>query len=237
MKYLGKFDNHKDYESFIEGKEYVTPNVSVCVDKNEVHYNPLELHKYVDLGLPSGTLWATENIKDDKGSDLYFAWGETSGYTVYQVGIDKDFSTEDYAFGQLDFNDRTDYGMTKYNSTDGKETLEPTDDAASVNWGNNWKIPTERLFEELLENTTTAFTQVDGINGLLCTSTANTNTLFFPAAGEIVEGNYYEGNALYWSSSLGETVYLVCILDGPMIPLPESGARHAGHTIRPVRVR
>jgi len=161
-----------------------------------------EQHEYVDLGLPSGTLWATENIKDADGNELYFAWGGTSGYTAEQVGTGEGkraFSWNDYEFGP-------ESALTKYNSTDGLTVFGPEDDAATVNWGEGWKIPTEEEFEELTTSTTTAWTQVDGVNGVLFTSTANTNTLFFPAVGYAGNGSASNvgdyGN--YWSVSLDD---------------------------------
>ena len=98
-----------------------------------------DTHEYVDLGLTSGTLWATENIKDANGNELYFAWGGTQGYTAEQVGNGEgkrafSFSWEDYEFGNP---------PSKYNDTDGKAILDTSDDAATVNWGSDWRMPTK----------------------------------------------------------------------------------------------
>ena len=212
MKYLKKFNTHSEYETFKQSAEYIEPNVSVCVNENEVHYNPIVIgsHEYVDLGLPTGTLWATENIKDANGNELYFAWGETQGYTSGQVGTEKNFSwrgaDNDYAFGPIDWNDDTNYGMTKYNKTDGKTVLDTTDDAATANWGSDWRMPTIKQFEELTKNTTMVLTQVDGVNGLLFTSTVNTNTLFFPAVGNAKDGNTecIGDEGIYWLVELSD---------------------------------
>jgi len=161
-----------------------------------------EQHEYVDLGLPSKTLWATENIKDADGNELFFAWGETQGYTAEQVGNEEGkraFSWDDYKFAH-------ESALTKYNSSDGLMVLEPGDDAATANWGEGWKMPTKADFDELTANTTTAFTEQNGVNGLLCTSTANTNTLFFPAVGGAVEGivDYVGDYGSCWSTSLND---------------------------------
>ena len=61
-EYLKKFNSHSEYETFKQSQQYIEPNVSVCVTENDIHYNPIAavVHEYVDLGLPSGTLWATE---------------------------------------------------------------------------------------------------------------------------------------------------------------------------------
>ena len=201
-------------------------------------------HEYVDLGLPSGTLWATENIKDANGNELYFAWGETQGYTSGQVGTDKYFAWDgdnaDYKYGTFNDSDEENFGMEKYNNTDGKTELESTDDAATANWGTGWRMPTKEQFDELIANTTTAWTQVDGVNGMLCTSTANGNTLFFPAVGDAENGGVNDvvdyGN--YWSVSLNDkNVFNALELD-----LDDGGCgvgndgRCFGYSVRPVRV-
>jgi len=73
----------------------------------------------------------------EKDAGLYFAWGETQGYTASQVGTDKQFSWNDYAL--TEDNGST---MTKYNATDGKTELDLEDDAVAANWGGEWHIPT-----------------------------------------------------------------------------------------------
>lgn len=192
--YIKKFENESEYAAFVNSSGFVTPNVSAWeIESGEtvVNFNGTKpdieaQHEYVDLGLPSGTLWATENIKDENGNDLYFAWGETQGYTSGQVGTNKNFSWEDYEFGTED-------NISKYNETDGKTVLEPEDDAATVNWGSGWKTPTSEQFNELIGNTTVEidFTN-DDIICLKITSNINGNTL-----------NLDRGYA--WNSSFIET--------------------------------
>ena len=191
--------------------------------------NNSDTHEYVDLGLPSGTLWATTNIQDADGNELYFAWGETQGYTLGQVGTDKNFTWEDYEFGD---------NLSKYNESDGKTELEAIDDAATANWGSDWRMPTNEQFEELIENTTTAWTQVDGVNGLLCTSTANINTLFFPAIGKAASSEISSENFSFcWSASLDEDFYDAWILFfGDGYSGQDFNLRCNGCSVRPVRV-
>ena len=202
-------------------------------------------HEYVDLGLPSGTLWATENIKDADGNELYFAWGETSGYTAEQVGTGEGkraFTWNDYEFDAVDWSDTTNYGMTKYNSVDEKIELDSEDDAATANWGEEWRMPTKEQFDELIANTTTAATQVDGVNGILFTSTANNNTLFFPAVGYASEGRVndvgrrsdcwsvsLDCGSVYRAYKLADFVYGNCIVSYE--------GRLVGCSVRPVRVK
>ena len=175
-------------------------------------------HEYVDLGLPSGTLWATCNVGANTPEEygLYFALGETKGYTAEQViNGEKGFAWDewqdasgnthrgDYKFGTLDGND-PDLGMTKYNNTDGLTELEPSDDAATANWGSGWRMPTADDFQELLDNTEHSWDSER--SGYTFTSTANTNTLFFAAAGGAGGGEVrgVGGVGNYWSSSLND---------------------------------
>ena len=180
------------------------PNVSLCKQENELHYtpyvDPYNGHAYVDLGLPSGTKWATMNVGATKPEEygLYFAWGETQGYADVST---KAFSWNDYKWTEDDGST-----MSKYNATDGKTVLDLEDDAVAANWGGSWKMPTVAQFQELLNtaNCTNVWTTVDGVNGRLFTSVTNGNTLFIPAAGNAINGNMDNvGNGGYiWSSSL-----------------------------------
>jgi hypothetical protein len=197
--------------------------------KTDSTSNNSDTHEYVDLGLPSGTLWATTNIQDADGNELYFAWGETQGYTAEQVGTVKNFNWEDYEFGN---------NLSKYNESDGKTVLDAADDAATANWGSDWRMPTEEEFEELTENTITAWTQVDGVNGVLFTSKANTNTLFFPVIGKAASSEISsESYGFCWSASLDEDFYDAWILVfGDGYSGQDFNLRSNGCSVRPVRV-
>ena len=158
-KYLKKFSSHTQYETYMGG-DVILPNVSHCVEENDVHYNrldPYNGHAYVDLGLQSGTLWAKKNVGASNETDagLYFAWGETQGYTASQVGSDKNFSWSDYAFGSSS-------PFSKYD-TDGLDHLELTDDAASVNMGGEWHMPNRAQMVELFSGTTNGFINSSGV--------------------------------------------------------------------------
>lgn len=195
MDYLKLFETHQGYDDFVSGGTMEKPNVSHCIEENEVHYNPLPItngHAYVDLGLPSGTLWATMNVGANIETDygLYFQWGDTQGYTASQVGTgdgQKAFSSSDYKYhGSGDF--------SKYNYSDELTQLELTDDAARANWGGDWHIPTKEQCEELCNSTYVDKKWVlnyndSGVNGGLFTSLSNGNTLFIPAAGRLLDGS------------------------------------------------
>lgn len=145
-------------------------------------------YPYVDLGLPSGTKWATMNVGASKPSDagLYFQWGDAQGYTADQVGTgsgQKEFASDysDYKWG-------VGPNFTKYNTTGA--TLELDDDAAHINMGGSWHIPTPEQCQELIDNTTTAWTTSNGVNGIRFTSKKDgSKTIFIPAAGTTFNGS------------------------------------------------
>ena len=160
-----------------------------------------DTHAYVDLGLPSGLLWATSNVGASSPEDYgdYFAWGETGPKSEYN------WSTYQYCNGSQNtltkYCNNSSYGYNSF--TDDLTTLLPEDDAATANWGDGWRMPTMEEFEELYNNTTVTWTTQNGVNGRLFTAN-NGNSLFLPVAG------YRDGSSLsnvdylgyYWSSSL-----------------------------------
>jgi hypothetical protein len=203
-------------------------------------------YEYVDLGLPSGTMWATENIKDANGNELYFAWGETQGYTAEQVGNEEGeraFTWNDYKFGTYEVGEEGPiFNFTKYNQTDGKTELDAEDDAAVVNLGNGWRMPTIQEFEELKANTEYEWTEVNGVQGAKLTSTIEGHTdkfLFLPTVGIAYDGGIFKGVGNYLSASLnvpGNLQSSLCLDFG------ETGYgqyntvdRCAGCSVRPVR--
>ena len=160
-KYLRLFQNDTDYLAFKGTSDFILPNVSHCIQENHVHYNPLvdpyNSYAYVDLGLTSGTKWAKMNVGATSETDagLYFAWGETKGYTASQVGTgdgQKAFSWSDYTLTE-------DSGstMSKYNASDNKTHLELTDDAAAANMGGDWHMPNRAQCLELFKETKNGF--------------------------------------------------------------------------------
>ncbi len=180
------------FESWTENGEVVSTDATysfiVTGDRNLVAN--FSRHDYVDLGLPSGTLWATCNVGADNPEDYgdYFAWGETQPKSYY------DWGTYQYYDGN---------NLTKYTGSDGLTILLPEDDAATANWGSDWRMPTEEEWQELYNNTTHTWTTQNGVNGRLFTA-SNGNSLFLPAAGYRGDSSlYYAGSyGGYWSSSL-----------------------------------
>ena len=172
-------------------------------------------YNYVDLGLPSGTFWATMNVGASKPSDcgLYFQWGDTQGYTANQVGKDKQFNWKDYKFSI----DGSYSNFSKY-ATNGA-TLDLEDDAANANMGGDWHMPTDVQIYELINNTTANRTTLDGVSGITFTSIKDTSKfIFIPAAGFAWDGSIYDvdGSVYYseldgnvWSSMIS-TEYIDC---------------------------
>ncbi len=145
---------------------------------------------WVDLGLPSGLLWATRNVGASSPTDYgnYYAWGETSPKSVY------DWYTYRY------YNSSTD-SISKYTDSDGLTILQPGDDAATANYGG--RTPTQAEWQELIDNTTSQWTTINGVNGR-CFTGSNGNSLFLPAAGSRWGSSLYDAGSLgnFWSSSL-----------------------------------
>lgn len=161
----------------------------------------IDTHEYVDLCLPSGTLWATCNVGAETtgGYGDYFAWGETQPKEVY------DWSTYKYCNGSYNnltkYCDNEEFGSDHF--TDTLNVLLPEDDAATANWGEGWRMPTYDEWVELDQNTTQTWVNQNGVDGRLFTA-ENGNSLFLPGAGFCNE-NYHlcYGDGFYWASSLG----------------------------------
>ena len=166
----------------------------------DVTFKTLE-HGYVDLGLPSGTLWATCNVGATKPEGIgdYFAWGETQPKTTYN------WSTYQYCNGG-------DNQLTKYCNksscgyngfTDNLTVLQPSDDAATANWGDGWCMPAEEQWLELFLFANITWTTQNGVNGIRITA-SNGNSLFLPAAGCYLNDEHENINSkgYFWSSKL-----------------------------------
>ena len=154
-------------------------------------------HEYVDLGLTSGTLWATMNVGASSPSDYgdYFAWGEVSGYKNGKSSFS--WSTYKYCNGSRST-------LTKYchnyvnGTTDYKQELELLDDAARQNWGGDWRMPSKAQLAELRTECIWTWTTLDGvIYGYQVTSKKSSDSIFLPAAG------YYDGTTLNQLGSYG----------------------------------
>ena len=197
-------------------------------------------YQAVDLGLPSGTLWATCNVGASRPEDYgdYFAWGETE-------------PKDDYSWGTYKYCEGTEKTLTKYCSssmygyngfTDNIIELQPEDDAAIANWGDNWQTPSSHQFRELINSnyTTAEWTTENGVNGYKITSISNGNSIFLPAAGWYVGTNLIKAGSdfTYWSSLLtvGNAWTPAYRLWNYSDQISVTyGERNLGGTIRPVR--
>ena len=175
--------------------------ISCSDDKDEPVYP--DNHEWVDLGMPSGTLWATCNIGANKPEEYgdYFAWGETVPKDVYDM--------DNYKWPYY----------SKYNDTDMKTELELEDDAAYMNWGAQWRMPSLEQFDELCNSCSCRWTQRNGVNGQLLTG-PNGNTLFLPAANIRCETALSEtgSRGCYWSR-MRYTMLPGDFLDGSNYPV------------------
>ncbi len=194
---------------------------------------PEETREFVDLGLPSGTLWATCNIGANSPEEYgdYFAWGETTSKSEY--------SWETYKYGS-GFQEMTKYCTdSRYGTVDNKTVLDSSDDAATVNWGSDWCMPTKEQQDELCDNCTCTWTTKNGVKGRLFTG-PNGNSIFLPNAGYRLNRNLDGASTFgcYWSSSLysngPDNSYYLYLLSGQVNWV--SYYRYFGLSVRPVRV-
>ena len=195
--YYCAYATNSDFTSYGEIKSFSTPN------------GLLGDHYYVNLGLPSGTMWASTNIGAETPEDYgdYFAWGETEPKEEYN------WDTYIYANGTTDedqplftkYCNNSEYGNNGF--TDNLTILESMDDAATANWGEEWRMPTKEDFEELFNNSTQQWTEQNGVRGCLITGN-NGNSIFLPAAGHRNGTDLMETGAdgYYWSSLYDTTV-------------------------------
>ncbi len=147
-------------------------------------------HKFVDLGLPSGLLWAECNVGASSPWEDgdYYAWGETEPKSIYNY--------DNYKWGGFK-------NLTKYNSSDGKTTLDPSDDVATVKWGKECRMPLRTEFEELYNKCDWTWkSSYHGTSGYLVKG-PNNQTIFLPASGTREDETLYKHgeDGHYWSST------------------------------------
>ncbi len=158
-------------------------------------------HEYVDLGLPSGIMWAACNVGASTPEEYgyYFAWGETSPK--------KEYSWSTYKYGNAE-NKLTKYcdvsSFGKKGFTDDKSRLEACDDAAHIRMGGTWRVPTWKEQYELFKYCTWILETKNGVNGYIVKSTINGNFIFLPLAGYYTEESLYSDgiNGRYWHSEV-----------------------------------
>jgi len=156
-------------------------------------------HDWVDLGLPSGTLWATCNVGASAPEEYgdYFAWGETEPKEFY------DWTNYKWNSGAASSTIRlTKYcTISTYGTVDNRTELDSEDDAAYVNWGTSWQMPTFAQLQELIDKCTSKWTTMNDVNGYQLTG-PNGNSLFLPAAGNGGPSDDAGKGCYYWSRTL-----------------------------------
>ncbi len=203
-------------------------------------------HEYVDLGLPSGTLWAKTNVGADTPEDYgdYFAWGEIAPKDTY--------NEYDYLWYEaIEFGGDYLYKITKYSTdsdhgyngfVDNKTELDAGDDAATANWGPEWRMPSNDQIQELIDNCTSQWTAMNGVNGRMFTSNINGATLFFSAIGYCWGGGQYNvgTRGIYGSRTLRvespNFAYHLSFDSGSVYCDGNNFARYYGMSVRAVRV-
>ena len=174
-------------------------------------------HDWVDLGLPSGLKWATCNVGASSPSDYgdYYAWGEISTKGSY----DRDNSTT--------------YGK-EISDIAGNSTY----DVARAEWHGSWRLPTEKEFQELIDNCEWEWTTQDGHKGYKVTSKKNGNSIFLPAADWRHGASPADLGSCgrYWSATPDESnangAYYLDFGEGRRST--HWGSRYCGRSVRPV---
>ena len=229
MKNLNIFSLVAEYENAKSGGVLDVPNVSfinesgsiICLPKLDSHIK----YEYVDLGL--SVKWATCNVGANKPEDygLYFAWGETIGYTANQVTNGERLFTKDVYNA----------GPAAFINTD--LTLEQ--DAAHTYMGGKWRMPTEAEYQELLDNCDVVWTDdynETGVKGRVFNSNVNENSMFLPAAG-VCNGSSVKGvgsNGIYWSASWRSSSYARTLFFHSGGQYTSDGGRIYGYPVRAV---
>ncbi len=221
-----------------DGDGYITVGDVTWVYNVLLYVSHDDDHDYIDLGLPSGTQWATTNVGADAPEEYgdYFAWGETTPKDVY------DWSTYKWCNG--DYNQltkyctRNDYGYNGF--VDNKTELDPEDDAATAAWGAEWRTPSLDQMQELYNNCTSEWTTMNGVSGRLFTSNINGASVFLPAAGWRWNSSLYNAGSYgyYWArtlySSSPDLAYNLYFSSGNVHW--SSIGRFIGRSVRAVRV-
>lgn len=160
-----------------------------------------EDHEYVNLGLPSGTLWATCNVGASAPEEYgkYFAWGETESKGYYEYSTYKWCQGSSTTLTKYCYN--SNYGYNGY--TDNKLELDTEDDAAYVNWGPTWRMPSKEQIIELQMKCSWKWTNQNGVNGMLVTG-PNGASIFLPSGGSRLGSTLYHAGMVggFWSRSL-----------------------------------
>ena len=228
-----KSDNNKkvNFEGGVEANKIYYKHVSdmefypLTWEDYEEETNTINGHEYVDLGLPSGLLWATCNVGANSPEEYgnYYAWGETSTKSNYSSS---NCPTYGLTISQLQ----------SQGYIDGEGNLTAQHDAATANWGGDWRMPTYDELQELITSCTWTWTTQNGVNGSNVEG-PNGNSIFLPITGYRGGSSCYAVvSGFYWSStpfeSYDDDAYVLNISsDGHIVG---SFTRYFGQSVRPV---
>ena len=200
--------------------------------KNDNVVFEVQISKYeaVDLGL--SVKWATCNVGATKPEEYgdYFAWGEVKPQKQY------DWSTYKYCRGTRET--LTKYcTSSSYGIVDNNTVLDSEDDAAVVNWGGAWRIPTKAEYDELRNNCVWKWIRQNGVNGYKVLG-PNGNSIFLPAVGFMTDGILLSAGRYgsYMLSSLhtNKSDFAYCMSFFSDILIQGQLSRENGQTVRPV---
>ena len=246
---LGKAtgDKGEDGQSLFSSVEVGTDTVTFILADGTAFTIPLnnstneDVHEWVDLGLPSGTLWATCNVGAKKPGEpgYYFAWGE------FQPKEDYSWNTYWWRGDKLSIGNGYTWSLIKYcfnyghnGFTDNLTELEPDNDAATVFWGEEWQMPSEEQLKELINNsyTKTDWRAQNDVPCLRITSLSNGNMISLPYAGYKYETNLYRSGS-YWSRSLDleDSHFASSLIFSASSLIIRREGRSGGMSVRPVR--
>lgn len=195
---------------------------------------PIETPDYVDLGLPSGTLWATMNVGAASPEQCggFYAWGETETKDTYS------WATYSYCNGSA--TSLTKYCLrSNYGTVDGQKALQPEDDAAEAVLGEGWSVPTKEQFEELANESYTTWEadELNGVQGVRITSRSTDASIFLPIGG-YMDGTIIFGSqsGYFWTRETHSSIdYIAKAFSvGASLDTDNSKSRYLGLNIRPV---
>ena len=188
------------------------PKWSVYADRIQAIPSSLPNPEAIDLGL--SVKWASFNLGATKPEEYgdYYAWGETEPYysslnpLTWKEGKNAGYDWASYKWCKgsnttlTKYCNNAEFGYGGY--TDDNLRLNPEDDAATANWGGEWRMPALEELEELDDKCTWEWTTQNGVNGYKITG-PNSNSIFLPANGGFWESIRFSGEmCMYWSSSL-----------------------------------
>ena len=187
---------------------------------------------YVDLGL--SVKWAAMNVgaSEKEGFGNYYAWGETEPQTVYEWSSYRFWKSGDWGANIM---------FSKYDiREDGKTTLELEDDAAHVQLGGEWRIPSSDEMNEIINNCNWKWITLNGVNGMRVSSLksgSEGNSIFLPAAGYCYSREPIDGGSFghYCSNSIGSgSTYAANLMIAPTGHCMVNMSRCYGFPVRAV---